>query len=119
MNIYINLGGLLLIGAIIWWFWFSKPRARVAAKDSPVKVIVDGGVYEPAVISAKLDQPLVIQFLRKDASPCAEKVIFDELGLSYDLAVNQSQEITITPRKAGEIKFTCQMGMYQGRIQVS
>jgi len=26
--ILINLGGLALIGLIVWWFWLSRPRAR-------------------------------------------------------------------------------------------
>lgn len=118
MGILVNIGGLVLIAAIIWWFWYSQPKAQ-AAKGSVINIIVDGGVYEPAVISATIDKPLVMNFLRKDVNPCAEKVIFDQLDLSYDLIVDQPQEVTIIPRQTGEIKFSCQMGMYQGRIRVS
>ena len=110
-----NIAGLVVIGLIIWWFWLSEPKA-MRAESSVIEVLVDGGVYPPARIEVTAGQPVRLRFLRKDASPCAEKVLFDELGIAADLPINQPVEITVTPKTAGEYAFTCQMQMYRGTL---
>lgn len=117
MDIVINLVALLLIAGIVWWFWLYKPVAVQQVSDV-VDILVDNGVYEPANIRVQAGIPLKLKFLRKDASPCAEKVIFDKLNLSVDLPVGEPVEIEIQPDQAGEIEFTCQMRMYRGKLLV-
>jgi plastocyanin domain-containing protein len=114
-DLLVNLGGVLAIGLIVWWFWLSKPKAlRVAS--GIIDVIVEGGVYAPARIEVAAGQPVTLRFLRKDPSPCAEKVLFDDLGIAADLPVGQPVELTITPKASGEYAFTCQMQMYRGTL---
>jgi len=113
----VNLAGLVLIGLIVWWFWLSKPKAQRAA-SGVIDVIVEGGVYTPARIEVSAGQPVTLRFLRKDPSPCAEKVLFDDLGIAADLPVDQPVELTITPKQPGEYAFTCQMQMYRGTLVV-
>jgi plastocyanin domain-containing protein len=119
MNVpFVNLSGIALIGLIVWWFWLSKPKARKAAGTAPIEILVDGGVYTPARIEVARGQPVKLRFLRKDPSPCAEKVLFDDLGISADLPIGRPVELTITPKESGEYAFTCQMQMYRGALVV-
>jgi plastocyanin domain-containing protein len=111
-----NLAGLILLGLIVWWFWFSKPKARIAAGAGPIDIVVDNGVYTPARIQVPTGKPVTLRFLRNDPSPCAEKVLFDDFGVAADLAVGKPTEVTITPEKPGEYPFTCQMRMYRGVV---
>lgn len=113
----VNLAGVVLIGLIVWWFWLSEPKTQ-RVTSGVIDVLVDGGVYTPARIEVTAGQPVRLRFLRKDASPCAEKVLFDELGISADLPIGQSVEITVTPKVAGVYAFTCQMQMYRGTLVV-
>jgi len=113
----INLGGVALIAGIVWWFWLSKPKA-VQARTSVIAVRVADGVYTPARIEAQAGSTITLRFLREDSNPCAEKVIFDELGVTADLPVEQPKDVTITPEEAGEYTFTCQMQMYRGTLVV-
>ena len=113
--VLVNVAGLVLAGLIVWWFWLSKPKAQRAA-SGVIDVMVDAGVYAPARIEVAAGQPVTLRFLRKDPSPCAEKVLFDELGIAADLPIGQPVELTITPSKAGEYAFTCQMQMYRGML---
>jgi len=117
MDILINIVALLLIAAIVWWFWFSKPKAVIRPQGT-IEIIVDSGVYTPAHIRARKGEMLVLEFLRKDPSPCAEKVIFDKLNLTVDLPVGKPVEVKVTPEETGEIEFTCQMRMYRGSLLV-
>lgn len=121
MNIIIFNGlGLILIALVVWWFWLGKSKKAVAADaNKTIDIIVDNGVYSPATISAKVGQPISLRFLRKDETPCSATVIFADFDESADLPIGKPTEITITPETAGEFEFTCQMGMYRGKLIVT
>jgi plastocyanin domain-containing protein len=110
----VNLTGITVIGLIVWWFWASNPKDRETVNNGVVEIMVKDGVYTPATIEAQAGKPIVLRFIRRDPGPCAEKVIFADLGLSADLPVEEPQEIIVTTDKPGEYDFTCQMGMYRG-----
>lgn len=115
---WINLAGLLLIFSIIWWFWWSKPKIWSATQPVPVEIMVEHGVYSPSRIQVSLGQPVVLHFMRKDPSPCAQKVVFEQLGLSVDLPLDQVTEVRVQPVQPGEYTFMCEMGMYRGSLVV-
>lgn len=117
MDVFINLLALGLIGFIAWWFWLAKSRAVQVARDS-VDVIVDAGIYSPASIEVGRGQSIILNFIRRDASPCAEKVIFADLGISVDLSLAEPRKLELKLDDAGEFSFTCQMGMYRGKLIV-
>lgn len=112
----VTLGGLLAIAAIVWWFWLSSPRAIRASASQAIEIRVEGGAYQPAVITAPAGQPLTLRFLRLDATPCAERVVFSGLGLTAELPLGHPHDVTLPALAAGSHEFTCQMGMYRGRI---
>ncbi len=114
----VNLAGVGVIAAIVWWFWLSRPRA-VQVKSHLAEVRVVDGVYAPSRIVAQAGSPITIRFIRQDPSPCAEKVIFDELGVSADLAVGVPTDVTLEATEAGEYSFRCQMQMYRGTLVVT
>ena len=117
-GLWVNLAGLVLVGLIVWWFWGSRPAARRVTGAGPIEIIVDNGVYTPARIEVKAGAPVTLRFLRKDPSPCAEKLLFDALGVSADLPVGIPVELIVRPPAPGEYEFTCQMRMYRGALVV-
>lgn len=119
MTILVNLLALAVILLIVWWFWFSKPRRAIELpKDRPIEVVVENGVYQPALIEGEHGARLQLRFIRKDASPCAEKVIFPELGVSRDLAMNQPEDFELVVEQPGRYEFICQMAMYRGVLVI-
>jgi plastocyanin domain-containing protein len=114
-GIIVNLAGVILIGLIVWWFWMTKPKAQRASKSS-IEILVDGGTYTPSRIAVEVGKEVTLRFFRKDASPCAERVVFDELGINVELPLNEHTDVAITPPEAGEFAFTCQMQMYRGSL---
>ena len=118
MDWMVNIAGLLVILLIIWWFWLSQPKV-VKQQSELLEVIVDNGVYTPAHIQVEQGNPLTLRFIRKDASPCAEKVIFDELNISADLPLDQPLDLHIPTQTPGSFDFTCQMQMYRGKLTVT
>jgi len=118
-SLAVNLAGIATIGLIVWWFWLSKPRARRARGGVAIDIVVDNGVYTPARIEALRGRPVTLRFLRRDPSPCAERVIFDDFATGRDLPLGEPVELTLTPDRPGEYEFTCQMKMYRGMLVVT
>ncbi len=111
----VNLGGLLLIGLIVWWFWLYSAKES-AADEGEILIVVENGVYQPARLRVKAGEQLVLQFVRKDASPCAEMVLFPDLEISETLPLNKPKTIRLPALEPGEYKFHCQMQMYRGEL---
>lgn len=121
MTIIINLIGIGLIGLVVWWFWLYKPsndmaKAKNTNEGDVIEIVVQDGVYTPSQIQAEINQPIILRFIRKDASPCSEMVNFSSLNISRQLALDKPTDIQIELESPGEYEFTCQMGMYRGKL---
>lgn len=114
-----NLVALSMIAAIIWWFWFSRPELQKSSPNGSIDIVVENGVYTPAQIEVMRGAQITLNFLRKDPNPCAEKVVFTDLGISQDLVLNEINSLVLKIENAGIYEFTCQMGMYRGKLQVT
>ncbi len=115
--IIVNTIGLLLIALIVWWFWLYKPAESKTAGEQ-LEVLVDKGSYSPARIRIAPNQAASIRFLRRDPSPCAETLLFNDCDISEELPLNRSETIAIPPMPKGEYAFHCQMQMYRGTLVV-
>ena len=118
MNIVVNILGIGMAAFIVWWFWISKTVSVAGTVGDVISVLVDGGVYTPSVLRVPAGKPVTLRFVRKDPSPCAEKVIFSGLDISADLPLGKPYDLSFIPGKAGEYDFSCQMAMYRGRLIV-
>jgi len=115
---WLNSAGIILIALIIYWFWFSKPKSvKTTARE--IDIVVNNGVYSPSRIEINAGDTVLLNFLRKDPSPCAEKVIFSDLNISEDLPINKNKAVKIKAPQPGEYEFTCQMQMYRGTLIVN
>lgn len=116
--LYVNLIGVGMMLLIAWWFWWRTPAAQ-ASHEGKIEIRVANGSYTPAHIQVPAYQPVTLTFIRDDASPCAEMVLFPELDLQTELPVHQATMITIPPQAPGEYAFHCQMQMYRGMLSVT
>lgn len=115
----VNAIGILFILLILWWFWFSKKQPIITASlQTPIEIIAEGGTYLPNQIAIPPKTDIVLRFIRKDPSPCAESVVFPELGISATLAVDRATDVKVNIASHGEYSFSCAMGMYQGKLIV-
>jgi len=119
-SLLINLTGLAAIALTVWWFWLtSKGKSTQAVGvDETLEILVKDGVYEPDRIRIEAGKETALHFRREDASPCAEWVLFPDLEVSAQLAVDQVTEVAIPATEAGEYPFHCQMQMYRGTLVV-
>ncbi len=120
LTFIINILGLFAIGFIMAWFWRMKSKAtkKINNAQGVVNVVIENGVYKPNRIQATLNQPITLRFIRQDATPCAETIVFADFNISKQLPLQQITDITLIPDKKGEFTFACSMNMYQGKLIV-
>lgn len=90
-------------------------RLEANGRLQVVEVAVRGG-YRPDAIVARAGVPLRILFRRDDEDACSERVVFSSPRLDRRLARRGVTGVDLPPQPAGEIRFTCGMGRYRGRI---
>ncbi|MDQ2904996.1 MAG: cupredoxin domain-containing protein [Chloroflexota bacterium] len=120
-NILALLIGLGLIGGIAWYFWGPRQGGTRAATTSTgyqeAMVLVKGG-YTPDVIVVQHGKPVRLNFRREETAACSEMVIFNAFGKSAQLPTGETVPVEFLPEKAGEYEFSCQMGMFRGKLIV-
>ncbi len=116
----VTTGGLALIGLELWWFLFSKSKAKKATLNQDtqeLEILVDGG-YQPNRITVQSGKKVRLNFIRKDPSHCLDKVLFPDFNIAQDLPLNQTTTIEFIPEESGEYTFSCGMNMVRGVVEV-
>lgn len=118
-KIIVLIIGLVIIGFILWWF-FGKHQVNSVTADASnnnqsVDVEVSGG-YSPEVVTLQKGVPATINFTRKDASSCLDRVVFSDFGINKELPQNKLQSIEIDTSKSGEFQWACGMDMFHGKL---
>jgi hypothetical protein len=96
----------------------QSARARLDPDGHQVvDVVIDRG-YHPAAIVAQAGLPLRLVFRRQDGDACTERVVFSSPHMDRRLAATGPTTVDLPAQPPGEVRFTCGMGRYSGRIQL-
>ena len=117
----VTVAGALLIVFIVWFFWLKRTIGTRAAKTSSgyqeAMVLVKGG-YTPDVILVEMGKPVRLNFRREESASCSEMVLFPDFDKSAKLPTGETVAIELLPKEPGEFEFSCQMGMFRGKLIV-
>ena len=91
----------------------------VEAHTRTVKIRVDKNGFSPSSIDAEAGHKLNLVFNRADKNNCGNVVVFPKLKIRKNLPVGKDVIVSFTPTEAGNIAFTCGMGMMKGNIVVA
>ncbi|NIS68339.1 MAG: cupredoxin domain-containing protein [Proteobacteria bacterium] len=119
-QIIVTLAGLSVSVLIVWFFFFSaKKGVRVETKGNiqEATIRVKGG-YTPDVIVVERGKPVRLNFHREETAACSEMVLIPDFNKSAKLPTGQTVPIEFLPEKPGEYEFSCQMGMFRGKLVV-
>ena len=120
-EIIVLVGGVLLIGFVIWFFFMSEGERETAALGAEgvqrVRVTVKGG-YTPDIVVVKKGVPVELDFYRDEVNTCTEEVIFNDFGISRRLPAFETTTVRLTPEREGEFTFNCGMNMVRGKLVV-
>lgn len=120
-NILVLLVSIALIGGIAWFFWGPRKSGVRAATTSSgyqeAMILVKGG-YTPDVVVVQHGKPVRFNFRREETAACSEMVVFNDFGKSAQLPTGETVPVEFLPEKPGAYEFTCQMGMFRGKLIV-
>jgi plastocyanin domain-containing protein len=120
-KIFVILGGLATIVGIAWFFWGPRKggyRAPVSSSGYQEAMVLVKGGYTPDVIVVQHGKPVRLSFRREESAACSEMVVFGDFDKSAMLPEGEIVPIEFLPEKPGEYDFTCQMGMFRGKLIV-
>lgn len=111
---------------------FSPSRmvqALLPAREEPTRAVVVDGVqeitvnvvtngYTPSVLAAEANKPIRLNLDTNNTFSCARAFLIPSLGVQEILPETGRVTVDIPPQPAGQLRFTCAMGMYTGVILV-
>jgi len=120
-QILVTVGGVAIIGFIVWFFWLKRApgvKASLVSDGYQEQMILVKGGYTPDAIVVRAGKPVRLNFRREETASCSDKVIFADFNKSADLPAGQTVAVEILPKEPGEYAFSCPMGMFRGRLIV-
>jgi plastocyanin domain-containing protein len=81
-----------------------------------IHIVVRDG-YRPALIEAQAGVPLRMIFHRDETEACSARVVFSSPRIDRRLASGVATVVDLPAQAAGEVRYTCGMGRYRGRIR--
>ena len=95
----------------------AQPDPAAPGARQVVEITVADG-YHPDVVEAYAGVPIRLIFRRTDAAACSDRVVFSSPRLERRLAPLSTTIIDLPAAFGREIRFTCGMGKYRGRIEL-
>lgn len=120
-QIVVVLLGLVLIATIGWFFWGPRKsgiRAAITTGGYQEAMVLVKGGYTPDVVVVQHGKPVRLNFRREESAACSEMVVFGDFGKSARLPEGETVPVEFLPDQPGEYEFTCQMGMFRGKLIV-
>lgn len=87
------------------------------SKEVPTITVSDQG-FSPAAITLPAGQPVKLTFIRVSDKTCGTEVTFPDIHVTKPLPLNQPVTIEIPARAAGDLNFSCGMGMLHGKVVI-
>jgi len=120
-RIVVDVGGLVLIAFIVWFFWLVKAkgvRASLTSAGYQEQMVLVKGGYTPDVIVVEAGKPVRLNFVRQESAACSEMVLLPAFNKSASLPEGETVSVEFLPKEPGEYEFACQMGMFRGKLIV-
>ncbi|HXE79276.1 MAG TPA: efflux RND transporter periplasmic adaptor subunit [Vicinamibacterales bacterium] len=94
----------------------SAGQSHAAGSVQTARIVISARGYEPSTLTLRAGIPARITFVRTTDATCGTEVVLPSHGIKRALPLNEPVDIEFTPRAAGEITFSCGMGMLRGTI---
>ncbi len=109
-SVLLGLGGLIVLGLAVTLFF--APYGRTSQSEATLRISMSG--WNPAVVSAKVGQPVVITMINMDNRFHRDGggwhgFTVPAFGVDEKVAPKQTSTFTFTPTKAGEFVFYCEV----------
>jgi hypothetical protein len=90
---------------------YRDPNVQIVNGVQIVKMKIVGYEYVPANVTVYANMPVEWQIDASKAAGCAQAITIPKLNITQFLPKDGVKKITFTPTEAGDIGFSCTMGM--------
>lgn len=110
--------GFNLLGAANAFGGTNAPTTTAPSGEvQEITMVQNAYGYSPASFTVKKGQPVRWVIDSKDSYSCASSILLAKYGINANLKPGKNI-FEFTPTQAGNLKFSCGMGMYSGVIKV-
>ncbi len=92
--------------------------AEIVDGVQEMRIEASGQGYTPNHFIAQTDQPIRLRLITNDTFSCARLFTIPSLGIEKELPMSGETVVDLPRLPAGDLYFSCSMGMYTGLIQV-
>jgi plastocyanin domain-containing protein len=96
----------------------KKTVKTVATTKRTLSLSVTDQGFVPADLKLAKGEPVNLVITRQTDQTCARQIIIPDYGVSQELPLNVPVTVALTPKNAGEIRYSCGMGMIRGVLTV-
>jgi len=96
----------------------AQHRASTEIPAGAVTIHITRRGYEPSRLQIPANRPLTLALTRDSSPNCGADVIFPSLGIRRALPLGETVLIELPAQPAGELSFSCGMGMFRGMLVV-
>jgi plastocyanin domain-containing protein len=90
----------------------------MAAQPRVVEMSVTTKGFEPSHVKLTKGEPVKLVITRKTDDTCAKEVVIPDENIKAELPLDKAVTVTFTPKRTGEIRYSCAMGMVGGVLDV-
>ncbi len=99
-------------------FTLTAANAAAAAKPRVVEMSVTAKGFEPSRVKLVKGEPVKLVITRKTDDTCAKEVVIPDESIKADLPLGKAVTVSFTPKRTGEIRYSCATGMVGGVLDV-
>jgi plastocyanin domain-containing protein len=96
----------------------ARARPSRQASLQVIEIVVADG-YHPDLFEAREGVSIRVVFRRRDDDRCTDRVVFSQPRLERHLSPHATTIVDLPPVYGDELRFTCGMGRYRGRINLA
>jgi plastocyanin domain-containing protein len=96
----------------------AAPAATAAEiiPEGAIRILVTQHGYQPARLEVPAGKPLTLAITRTSEPNCGSEIVFPSLKIREALPLGRTVLVQLPAQEAGEIAFSCGMGMFRGMI---
>jgi hypothetical protein len=99
-----------------------QPGEQAAAPlDVPadaLKLRITARGYEPSRLEIPANRPITLAITREPSPNCGAEIFFPSLGIRRAIPLGETVLVELPPQPAGELTFSCGMGMFRGMLVI-
>ena len=91
---------------------------KVTIPTDAISIKVGASGFAPARLELSANKPVKLAITRDKEPNCGNRIVFPALGIARDLPLGETVIVALPALPAGELRFTCGMGMYKGALVI-